>query len=41
MTWFIKTSYSYINPEGFLGHLNFFVALPNAYWKYRKAMKDG
>ena len=34
MFWFIRQSYSYIEPKGFKEHVWFFVAIPKAYVKF-------
>ena len=39
MIWFIRTSYGYINPNGFVEHLQFVVDLPGAYIRFRSSMR--
>ena len=40
MLWFLKTSYSYINPRGLIEHLKFLRRLPVAALKFRRCMRD-
>jgi len=39
MWWFIRTSYSYINPRGVRQHIRFLRDLPGAYRRYAKCMR--
>jgi len=34
--WFVKASYSYIGPRGFIGHVKFLMAFPGATRRYMK-----
>lgn len=40
LLWFVKASYSYINPRGFIGHVNFLMALPGAAFRYMKLRRQ-
>jgi len=35
-SWFYKTSYSYIEPKGCIGHIKFYLQFPKAYYKFLK-----
>ena len=41
MKWFLKTSYSYIDPRGLVGHLKFVWRLPRAAMKFWRLTRAG